>query len=86
MNRERIAAVRRFNRTVGRRARLLEDRLLAALEALATARGCTTVHLETNRVLTEAQALYRSAGYREVEPFNDEIYAHRWFEKALVAP
>jgi len=33
--------------------------------------------------LTEAIALYRSAGYREVEPFNDEPYAHHWFEKQL---
>ena len=31
--------------------------------------------------LSEAIALYRSAGYREVEAFNDEPYAHHWFEK-----
>jgi hypothetical protein len=41
------------------------------------------MHLDTNRTLTEAIALYRSAGYREVEPFNDEPYAHHWFEKDL---
>ena len=39
--------------------------------------------LETNRSLTEAIALYRAAGYVEVEPFNDEPYAHHWFEKRL---
>jgi hypothetical protein len=33
--------------------------------------------------LTEAIALYRSAGYVEVSRFNDEQYAHHWFEKAL---
>jgi hypothetical protein len=27
--------------------------------------------------------LYRTAGYREVTPFNDEPYAHHWFEKTL---
>ena len=27
--------------------------------------------------------LYRSAGYVEVEAFNDEPYAHHWFEKRL---
>ena len=27
--------------------------------------------------------LYRAAGYAEVEPFNDEPYAHHWFEKRL---
>jgi hypothetical protein len=42
-----------------------------------------TVRLETNRTLTEAIALYRSAGYEEVAPFNDEAYAHHWFEKGL---
>ena len=31
----------------------------------------------------EAIGLYRSAGYREVEAFNDEPYAHHWFEKRL---
>lgn len=41
------------------------------------------VRLETNESLVEAIALYRSAGYAEVEPFNDEPYAHHWFEKRL---
>jgi hypothetical protein len=27
--------------------------------------------------------MYRSAGYREVDPFNDEEYADHWFEKRL---
>ena len=45
--------------------------------------GARVVTLETNRALTEAIALYRSAGYREVDPFNDEPYAHHWFEKQL---
>lgn len=39
--------------------------------------------LETNRALTEAIGLYRSAGYREVPAFSDEHYAHHWFEKTL---
>jgi GNAT superfamily N-acetyltransferase len=58
-------------------------RLLAELEARALAEGARTVHLETNRSLTEAIALYRSAGYEEVAAFNDEPYAHHWFEKRL---
>ena len=41
------------------------------------------VRLETNRNLAEAISMYRSAGYREVPAFNDEPYAHHWFEKAL---
>ena len=27
--------------------------------------------------------MYRSAGYREVDAFNDEPYAHLWFERDL---
>ena len=45
--------------------------------------GADTVRLETNRSLTEAIALYRKDGYREVEAFNSEAYAHHWFEKRL---
>jgi DNA-binding MarR family transcriptional regulator/GNAT superfamily N-acetyltransferase len=61
----------------------LGRRLLAELEAAAEANGARTVRLETNRALGEAIALYRSAGYREVDAFNDEPYAHHWFEKTL---
>jgi DNA-binding MarR family transcriptional regulator/GNAT superfamily N-acetyltransferase len=58
-------------------------RILRELEEHARARGATVVHLETNKALREATSLYRSAGYVEVEPFNDEPYAHHWFEKRL---
>jgi DNA-binding MarR family transcriptional regulator/GNAT superfamily N-acetyltransferase len=61
----------------------LGRRLLAELEARAAAHGVSVLRLETNRTLSEAVALYRSAGYREVAPFNDEPYAHHWFEKAI---
>ena len=59
----------------------LGRRILEMLEALAKDFGLTTLRLETNRALKEAQALYRTCGYLEVEPFNDEPYAHHWFEK-----
>jgi ribosomal protein S18 acetylase RimI-like enzyme len=45
--------------------------------------GVTVARLETNRSLTEAISLYRAAGYQEVAAFNDEPYAHHWFEKHL---
>jgi DNA-binding MarR family transcriptional regulator/GNAT superfamily N-acetyltransferase len=61
----------------------LGRRLLHELERHAAEHGVRTVRLETNRNLVEAIALYRSAGYREVAPFNDEPYAHHWFEKRL---
>jgi DNA-binding MarR family transcriptional regulator/GNAT superfamily N-acetyltransferase len=60
-------------------------RLLTDLEAHAAARQVGTVRLETNRALGEAIGLYRAAGYREVAAFNDEPYAHHWFEKTLDA-
>ena len=61
----------------------LGRRMLAALEDEARSLGFATLRLETNRALAEAIRLYRSAGYTEVAPFNDEPYAHHWFEKPL---
>jgi DNA-binding MarR family transcriptional regulator/ribosomal protein S18 acetylase RimI-like enzyme len=61
-------------------------RLLTALETRAQAAGARMVRLETNETLTEAIHLYRSAGYVEVTPFNDEPYARHWFEKHLSEP
>lgn len=58
-------------------------RLLLALESEAEKLGMKSVRLETNKNLSEAQALYRRNGYREVPAFNDEPHAHFWFEKRL---
>ena len=58
-------------------------RLLAELESHAAAAGVHALRLETNKALGEAIGLYRSAGYREVDAFNDEPYADHWFEKQL---
>ena len=63
----------------------LGRRLLERLEGLARARGSTEAHIETADVLPEAIALYRSAGYVEVPPFNDEPFADRWLAKRLRA-
>lgn len=60
-------------------------RILEALEQAASDHGARSVTLETNASLTEAIAMYRAAGYVEVPPFNDEVYADHWFEKALPA-
>jgi GNAT superfamily N-acetyltransferase len=58
-------------------------RLLAALEEYAAAQGVRVTRLETNRLLVEAIALYRSEGYVEVAPFSVEPFSHHWFEKRL---
>ena len=61
----------------------LGRRLLEELERYAWDAGVEVLRLETNRILKEAIELYRRSGYREVEAFNDEPYAHHWFEKRL---
>ena len=58
-------------------------RILDRIEELAREQGLPLLRLDTNKTLIEAQSLYRSSGYREVEAFNDERYAHHWFEKTL---
>ena len=61
----------------------LGRRLLVTLECHAREAGVAVLHLETNRSLIEAIQMYRDCGYEEVEAFNDEPYAHHWFEKRL---
>lgn len=58
-------------------------RILGQVEHIAQRRKLKLLRLETNESLQEAQALYRTSGYREVAAFNDEPYAHHWFEKRL---
>ncbi len=61
----------------------LGRRLLERLSAEAALRGIVILRLETNRSLSEAKHLYERAGFVEVEPFNNEPYAHHWFQKDL---
>ena len=59
-------------------------RLVADLEERASTMASSRfLQLDTNATLVEAIALYRSGGYEEVEPFNDEPYANHWFRKRL---
>jgi GNAT superfamily N-acetyltransferase len=55
--------------------------ILRKLEGEARVLGLECLRLETNRTLIEAQSLCRKEGYAEVARFNDEPYAHHWFEK-----
>ena len=61
----------------------LGRRMLAELERHAREAGYAVVRLETNRSLTEAISLYGRSGYVEIPAYNDEFYAHHWFEKRL---
>ena len=58
-------------------------RMLRTLEAAARDMGLKRLRLDTNRALTEAHALYRKEGFREIARFNDNPYADHWFEKRL---
>ncbi len=78
-----IGEVKRMWVHEGSRGSGLGTRLLAALEERCAALGHRLVRLDTNGVLVEAVALYRRAGYREIERYNDNPYAERFFEKAL---
>jgi len=79
----RIAEVKRMWTSPDVRGLGLGRRLLERLAAEAEARGMMILRLETNRSLTEARHLYETAGFAEVEAFNDEPYAHHWFQKDL---
>ncbi len=57
--------------------------LLLALEEAGRGLGARTAVLDTNQSLTAAQQLYRSTGYLEIEPYNDNPNATHWFQKPL---
>ncbi|MEV1069103.1 helix-turn-helix domain-containing GNAT family N-acetyltransferase [Streptomyces sp. NPDC050263] len=61
----------------------LARRLLEHLEDAAARRGLDVVRLDTHATLTEAQAMYRASGYREIPAYVDHVYASHWFEKRL---
>ena len=58
-------------------------KILGHLEEAARHAGLKSVQLDTNKVLAEAQALYRSAGYKAIARYSDNPYAHHWFGKDL---
>jgi GNAT superfamily N-acetyltransferase len=58
--------------------------LLEAVEAEAVRLGARVVVLDTNDTLPAANALYRSAGYAEVERYNDNPNATHWYAKEML--
>lgn len=65
------------------RGRGLGKALLAELEDHARRRDLGLVRLDTNGELNTAIAMYGKAGYRSIEPYNDNPFAELWFEKEL---
>lgn len=61
----------------------LGRRLLGHLESAARTTGRTRVVLDTNETLSEAIAMYGALGYAAIARYNDNPYAHHWFEKTV---
>ena len=57
--------------------------LLQELERRAVALGATRLVLDTNESLEAAGGLYRSSGYAEIAPYNDNPNATTWFAKRI---
>ena len=57
--------------------------ILAELERRSLLAGATHLVLDTNASQREASGLYRSSGFVEVAPYNDNGNATMWFSKAL---
>ncbi len=60
-------------------------RVLRRLEEEGARMGFAVLRLDTNKALAEAHAFYLGEGYRDIARFNDNPYAHRWFEKRLAS-
>jgi putative acetyltransferase len=68
---ERYGELKRMYVTPEARGMSLGRRLLECVETEARREGLECLRLETGMHQTEALGLYRSAGYREREPFGD---------------
>src|SRR3954452_15051287 len=77
------AEVKRMYVVPDARGRGVAAQLLARLEDEARRLGYRRVRLATAAKLTEAQALYRGAGYTEIPDYNGNPAAAHWFEKQL---
>ena len=78
-----VGEIKRMFVVAGARGRGHGRRLLADLEDAARSLGFLRVVLDTALPLEEAAAMYISAGYREIAPYNQNAYAARWFDKEL---
>jgi GNAT superfamily N-acetyltransferase len=80
---DETAEIKRMWVDAQRRGIGLGRRLLGHLESAARATGRTRVVLDTNETLSEAVAMYGALGYVAIARYNDNPYAHHWFEKTV---
>ncbi|WP_210495572.1 GNAT family N-acetyltransferase [Patulibacter sp. SYSU D01012] len=78
-----IVEVKRVYVAPEARGRGLSRRLMEHLHEQARAAGYRTLRLDTGDRQAEAQALYRSLGYREIPDYNGNRLATLWFERAV---
>jgi GNAT superfamily N-acetyltransferase len=78
-----VAEIKRMFVRRGARSRGVARALLDALEAAARELGYERVRLDTGPKQQHGLALYRSAGYVDVPPYNDNPFACFWGEKVL---
>ncbi len=78
-----VGEVKRVWTAASARGQGVAGRIMQKLEAIAREAGFHTLRLDTNKALTEAHALYRKLGYHDIARYNDNPYAHHWFEKRL---
>src|SRR5580700_3789833 len=81
-----VAEIKRMYVRPAARSQGLAGELLLALEETARSMGYGAVRLDTGPKQIHALALYRRAGYVEIEPYNDNPFACFWGEKVLRAP
>jgi GNAT superfamily N-acetyltransferase len=68
----------------GMQGRGLGRALLNELERRARGFGATEVVLDTNASLVAAGSMYRSSGYEDISPYNDNPNATNWYRKSFV--
>jgi GNAT superfamily N-acetyltransferase len=78
-----VAEIKRMYVRPDARSRGVARALLVALEEEAWSLGYTAIRLDTGPKQEHGLALYRSAGYVDVEPYNDNPFACFWGEKLL---
>lgn len=80
------AEIKRLYVNEGYRGKAIARSLMAAIEAGVVAEGIHTARLEMGIYQPEAEALYRSLGYRVIPPFGDYLLdpLSQFLEKKLI--
>jgi GNAT superfamily N-acetyltransferase len=80
---DEVAEIKRMYVRLPARSRGVARALLAALEEAAVSLGYAAARLDTGPKQVHGLALYRSSGYVDIEPYNDNPFACFWGEKRL---